>query len=100
VGKSLSQNCRIVLKRCASEEQQFRIARDVFLIEWVDPVSCSGHWQPELVEIAGGYDPLGRKHQPSVEIKWEAVLEAQPDIIVLALCGYDADLAATRLRIT
>jgi iron complex transport system substrate-binding protein len=64
-----------------------------FLMEWVDPVFCSGHWEPELVEIAGGYDPLGRKHQPSVEIKWEAVLEAQPDIIVLALCGYDADLA-------
>ena len=64
-----------------------------FLMEWVDPVFCSGHWGPELVEIAGGYDPLGRKHRPSVEIKWEAVLEAQPEIIVLALCGYDVDRA-------
>jgi iron complex transport system substrate-binding protein len=62
-----------------------------FLMEWVDPPFCSGHWAPELVEIAGGYDPLGRKHQASVEIKWEAVLEAQPEIIVLALCGYDLD---------
>jgi iron complex transport system substrate-binding protein len=64
-----------------------------FLMEWVDPVFCSGHWGPELVEIAGGYDPLGRKHQPSVEIKWDAVLEAQPEIVVLALCGYDVDRA-------
>jgi iron complex transport system substrate-binding protein len=64
-----------------------------FVMEWIDPVFCSGHWGPELVEIAGGYDPLGRKHQPSVEIKWDAVLEAQPEIVVLALCGYDVDRA-------
>ena len=64
-----------------------------FLMEWVDPPFCSGHWGPELVEIAGGHDPLGRKHQPSVEIKWEAVLEARPEVIVLALCGYDVERA-------
>jgi iron complex transport system substrate-binding protein len=65
----------------------------VFLMEWVDPPFCSGHWGPELVEIAGGYDPLGRKHQPSIQIRWQEVLDARPDIIVLALCGYDIDLA-------
>jgi len=64
-----------------------------FVMEWVDPPFCSGHWVPELVEIAGGYDPLGRKHQPSVQIDWQQVLDAQPEIIVLALCGYDVDLA-------
>lgn len=63
--------------------------RRCFLMEWVDPPFCSGHWGPELVEIAGGYDPLGRKHQPSAQIKWQEVLDAQPEIIVLALCGYD-----------
>jgi len=64
-----------------------------FLMEWVDPPFCSGHWSPELVEIAGGHDPLSRKHQPSIEIKWEAVLQARPEVIVLALCGYDVDRA-------
>ena len=64
-----------------------------FVMEWVDPPFCSGHWVPELVEIAGGYDPLGRMHQPSVQIDWQQVLDAQPEIIVLALCGYDVDLA-------
>src|SRR5947207_1561405 len=64
-----------------------------FLMEWVDPPFCSGHWGPELVEIAGGHDPLGRKHQPSAQIDWEQVLDAGPDIIVVALCGYDVDLA-------
>ncbi len=64
-----------------------------FLMEWVDPPFCSGHWGPELVEIAGGLDLLGRKHQPSMQIDWQAVLDARPEIIVLALCGYDIDLA-------
>ena len=64
-----------------------------FLMEWVDPPFCCGHWGPELVEIAGGHDLLGRKHRPSVEIKWDDILNAQPEVIVLALCGYDVDRA-------
>jgi iron complex transport system substrate-binding protein len=64
-----------------------------FLMEWVDPPFCSGHWGPELVEIAGGHDPVGRKHQPSAQINWQQVLNARPEIIVLALCGYDVDRA-------
>jgi iron complex transport system substrate-binding protein len=64
-----------------------------FLMEWVDPPFCCGHWGPELVEIAGDHESLGRKHEPSVEITWDAVLEAQPEVIVLALCGYDVDRA-------
>jgi len=63
--------------------------RRCFLMEWVDPPFCSGHWGPELVEIAGGYDPLGRMHQSSAQIEWQQVLDARPEIIVLALCGYD-----------
>ena len=64
-----------------------------FVMEWVDPPFCSGHWGPELVEIAGGHDSLGRKHQPSAQIDWQQVLDARPEIIVLALCGYDIDRA-------
>ena len=64
-----------------------------FLMEWVDPPFCSGHWGPELIEIAGGYDSLGRKHQPSAQLDWQQVLDARPEIIMLALCGYDIDRA-------
>jgi iron complex transport system substrate-binding protein len=64
-----------------------------FLMEWIDPPFCSGHWGPELVEIAGGHDPLGRKHQPSAQIDWQEVLNARPEVVVLALRGYDIDLA-------
>jgi iron complex transport system substrate-binding protein len=64
-----------------------------FLMEWVDPPFCSGHWGPELVEIAGGRDSLGCKHRPSAEVDWRQVIDARPEIMVLALCGYDINRA-------
>ncbi len=85
----LSARAEVVRKRAVDLARRPRC----FLMEWVDPPFCSGHWGPELVEIAGGHDPLGRKHQPSAQIDWQEVLEARPEIIVMALCGYDVDLA-------
>ena len=85
----LSARLEIVRERAAHVTVRPRC----FLMEWVDPPFCSGHWGPELVEIAGGHDPLGRKHQPSAQIDWQKVLDARPEIIVLALCGYHVDLA-------
>ncbi len=85
----LSARVEAVRERAAQIAERPRC----FLMEWIDPPFCSGHWGPELVEIAGGYDPLGRKHHPSAQIDWQQVLDARPDIIVLALCGYDVDLA-------
>jgi iron complex transport system substrate-binding protein len=85
----LSQRVEVVRGRASHIANRPRC----FLMEWVDPPFCSGHWGPELVEIAGGHDPLGRKHQPSAQIDWQAVLDARSEIIVLALCGYDVELA-------
>jgi iron complex transport system substrate-binding protein len=69
------------------------LRRRCFLMEWVDPPFCSGHWGPELVKIAGGQDLLGRKHRPSAEVHWHEVLQARPEVMVLALCGYDINRA-------
>lgn len=86
---NLSERVENVRERAAMISDRPRC----FLMEWVDPPFCSGHWGPELVEIAGGHDSLGRKHQPSAQIDWQQVLDARPEIIVLALCGYDIDRA-------
>ncbi|HEY4273657.1 MAG TPA: cobalamin-binding protein [Candidatus Udaeobacter sp.] len=82
---NLSERVENVRKRASKLSER----RRCFLMEWVDPPFCSGHWGPELVEIAGGYDSLGRKHQPSAQIDWQQVLDARPEVIALALCGYD-----------
>ena len=83
--KQLSDRIEAVRRRV----NLIRNRRRCLLMEWVDPPFCCGHWGPELVEIAGGHDPLGRKYQPSVQIDWREVLDARPEIVVLALCGYD-----------
>ena len=70
-----------------------------FLMEWVEPPFCSGHWGPELVEIAGGRDLLGRKHNHSAQVNWGEVIDGRPEIIVLALCGYDIDRARRDYKI-
>jgi iron complex transport system substrate-binding protein len=87
--ENLSERVENVRERVATISDRPRC----FLMEWADPPFYSGHWGPELVEIAGGRDPLGRKHQPSAQIEWQQVLSAPPEIIVLALCGYDIDRA-------
>ena len=68
----------------------------VFCAEWVDPLYCSGHWVPEMVEIAGGWEVLGRKWVDSVRVNWEQVLETEPEVIVLMACGYDCQEAMER----
>ena len=72
---NLSGRVENVRKRASRISQR----RRCFLMEWVDPPFCSGHWGPELVEIAVGHDSLGRKHQPSAEVDWQHVLDAHPE---------------------
>jgi iron complex transport system substrate-binding protein len=63
----------------------------VFLREWAEPPYCSGYWGPELVELAGGRDVLGRRGEDSVRVPWEAVLGADPEVIVLACCAHPVE---------
>ncbi len=58
-------------------------------MEWVDPVFCSGHWVPEMVELAGGIDALSRKGTDSVRIEWQDVLRWAPEVLIISPCGYN-----------
>jgi len=71
----------------------------VAFLEWIDPLFCGGHWNPELVRLAGGVDPLGREHQPSAQIAWEAVWQAWPEVMVISCCGFSAERARQDLHI-
>ncbi len=66
--------------------------RAVFL-EWVDPVYGAGHWVPEMVQLAGGFDPLGRPGVDSVRTDWEDVLQAAPEVLILSPCGLNLSRA-------
>ena len=61
----------------------------VVAIEWMDPFFTSGHWIPEMVEVAGGENLISSEKMPSRKMKLEEIKEANPDIIVVMPCGFD-----------
>ena len=65
----------------------------VAALEWLDPVYVAGHWTPQLIELAGGEDVLGFPGEHSEVLPWEAVAAAEPEIVVVMPCGYDASRA-------
>jgi iron complex transport system substrate-binding protein len=65
----------------------------VAALEWLDPVFVAGHWTPQLIEYAGGYDVLGLPGEHSEQRTWDEVRAAQPDVVIVMPCGYDADRA-------
>ena len=65
----------------------------VALLEWLDPPFSCGHWNPELVRIAGGLEGLGKEGFPSRRLRWQEVFAWRPEIIVMACCGFNVDRA-------
>lgn len=64
--------------------------RRVTVLEWILPPYSCGHWIPEMVRRAGGWELLGTEGEPSTELTWEQVRDVEPEQIVLAPCGNDA----------
>src|SRR5215471_3593646 len=60
----------------------------VFCMEWLDPVYCGGHWVPEMVRIAGGFDALGREGGDSARVSWDDVRKWDPEVLVVMPCGF------------
>jgi iron complex transport system substrate-binding protein len=70
----------------------------VFCMEWMDPVYCCGHWVPEMVRIAGGFDQLGREGTDSVRIPWSDVVEWRPEVLIVMPCGFGLEKATEQAR--
>jgi iron complex transport system substrate-binding protein len=63
----------------------------VAVLDWMDPVMVAGHWMPEIVEIVGGTYPMADPGDRSTPREWETVLDADPDVILTAPCGFELD---------
>ena len=84
-----------VREAVAQVTEQPRVA----FLEWIDPLFCGGHWNPELVRLAGGDDPLGREGEPSTQIEWEQVTAFAPEVMGSSCCGFSAERAREDLPI-
>jgi iron complex transport system substrate-binding protein len=71
----------------------------VAVVEWVDPPFTAGHWVPDLVTAAGGVPVAARPGVPSVQTSWSAIGAAEPDLVVVAPCGYHLAGAAAQARL-
>lgn len=63
----------------------------VVLLEWIDPLFSCGHWSPELVTLAGGQEVVSQPGQRSRTLTWDEVVAAQPEVLVIACCGYSIE---------
>lgn len=57
-------------------------------IEWIDPLMSCGHWMPELVATAGAINLFGETGAASPWISMTDLAAADPDVILVAPCGY------------
>lgn len=71
----------------------------VLLLEWLDPPFSSGHWNPEIIRLAGGEEILGRPGERSRRLTWDEIVAAEPEVILLALCGFELDRAERELAV-
>jgi iron complex transport system substrate-binding protein len=71
--------------------------RSVVCLEWTDPIFPMGNWGPELVTLAGGACRLGNANAHSAGVPWQAVLDADPEVLVVAPCGFGLERAAREM---
>ena len=86
----------LVAERTAKISQEER--PKVAFLEWLMPPFNGGHWNPELVVLAGGIDLLGAPGEPSYSLTWDKVAASEPDIVFVACCGFPKDRALEDIR--
>lgn len=88
-GRSVRAELQARIDVVASRSMAVARTPRVAMLEWADPLFNAGHWTPELVSIAGGDECLGNPFAPSEQVSFDSLAAAQPEVIAVALCGFD-----------
>lgn len=95
VGEQLLDRLDARLRRVHETLKAARAPRPrVAVIEWGEPVYAAGHWVPEMVRRAGGEDVLATAGEHSRPREVADIAAADPEVVLVAPCGYDAARAA------
>ena len=84
-----------VVGRAMTASARPRIA----LLEWLDPPFSTGHWNPELVRLAGGVDGLGQEGRKSVTLEWQRIIDYQPEVVLISCCGFTIERTMQELGV-
>jgi len=96
--KKLINNLDIRLKKIKEMSSKQKIKPTVACIEWIDPLMIAGNWIPEMVEIAGGKNILGKSGDDSHWIKFKDILNQDPEIIIFLPCGFNIEKTKQELK--
>jgi iron complex transport system substrate-binding protein len=94
---ALVENLKERVSRCEAGATRIAARPCVVCLEWLEPLLyVAGHWVPEMVAKAGGVDMLGKPFEPSFKVAAEDVAASGADVILIMLCGYDANKNAAQ----
>jgi iron complex transport system substrate-binding protein len=79
------------IEACRQKTQGLSERPTVAAIEWTEPLMAAGNWIPELVELAGGKSVFGMAGQHSPYLKWDTLVKADPEVIIIMPCGFGLD---------
>ena len=86
--ETLRERLGAIEQRVATRRDDGRSPARVVSLEWLDPPFTVGHWVPEQIRRAGGWDLLGSDGEKSRETTWEDVAEVDPELLFLMPCGF------------
>ena len=91
VGEAVGVDAEPVIHRLQQRMQPVNplLRPTVACIEWIEPLMAAGNWTPELIELAGGIDVFDTAGIHSPWITWEQLMACDPDVIIVAPCGFD-----------
>jgi len=75
------------------------LPKRVMVMEWIEPVYNCGHWIPHQIAYAGGIDMLSNPGGDSIVTSWEKIARYDPEVLVIAPCGFQNGRAAEELHL-
>jgi iron complex transport system substrate-binding protein len=87
-GKELVEVILASLDNISSRAKSSPRQPSVACIEWPEPMMAAGNWVPELVELAGGRPVFGQAGEYSPYLRFDELMAADPEVIILMPCGY------------
>ena len=97
-GAALLASLKGRMKAIAEVASRQPVRPRVVLIEWIEPLMAAGNWHPDLIAMAGGVDRFGAPGLHAPTLAWEALRDTDPDVIVIAPCGFDLARTARELQ--
>lgn len=94
----LVQHLRERIERVAQATREVDSRPRVLCIEWIEPLMVAGNWMPEMIELAGGVNLLGKAGLHAPPVRWEDVMASAPEVIIIAPCGFSMEQTRRELH--